>query len=58
MSLLEKARQVAAEFELTDEDVRRTTNHFVDQLSKAIPTATRAMLTDAQRRDSKLMALT
>jgi hypothetical protein len=33
MSLLEEAKRVAAEFEFTDDDVRKCVKHFIYQMS-------------------------
>lgn len=33
MSLLEEAKRVAAEFEFTDDDVRKNVKHFIYQMS-------------------------
>ena len=54
MSLLAESKRVAAEFEYTDEDVRRGVAEFIKEMSMCVCQLTYAMeLMLAQRRDWK-----
>ncbi len=53
MALLAEAKRVAAEFELSDEDVRKVVVEFLDEMSASINTTIvqEVIFDEAQRRD-------
>jgi hypothetical protein len=56
MSLLEEAKRVAAEFDFTDEEVRKNVKHFIYQMSRLpLPRAFRNLFVTGAVVDNRLM---